>query len=365
MKSESKAIAKTPPLRVIDGGKPTIRIPALSNVKQPEEHLTADRVEPEDVNWLWWPRIAAGTITIVGAKGGTGKGMFLTDLAARITTGALWPTKAHERAPRGRVLWCETEDLISQTVIPRMIAARTDRSKVILKKSASELFQIKDLRGYIETGDIKLIVLSPLNAFLEGVEDGNSGQKVRRGLEDLQAHIEGTGCAIVGICHLNKKTDLDAVDRLLGSVEYVNFVRNVLLLNSEDEFTVRVVHAKQNISSKGRDLLFTKVNRRPGDKRSAYWSVDNWMVADENVNQDRMYERKSDDDSEHTKSAAEWLRNHLADGNWHNFDDVVTAAENYSHTKSALQKAQQRSRGQIESNRTGFPPDQVTFWRLK
>lgn len=333
-------------------------------VRQRLTEITADQIEPKSVDWLWYPRIAAGTITLVGARGGTGKGMFLTDIAARITTGDLWPTKQREKAPKGRVLWCETEDMIEETVVPRLIAAEADRSRVIIKRSARDLFSIENLRGYIEARNIRLIVLSPLNSFLD-IEDANNGKLVRDGMERLQACIEGTDCAIVGICHLNKKADLDAIERLLGSVEYVNFVRNVLLLHAEKGTDdVRVVHAKQNISKKGRDLLFTKVNRRPDDKRSAYWGVDDWRAAEEDVDQDDMYRRKGNDDAKEAKSAGDWLVEQLSDGAWHDLDEVVRSAEKYSHSKSALQRAQQRSRGKIESKRTGFGPDQRTLWRV-
>lgn len=326
--------------------------------------LTADQIEPVDVNWLWYPRIAAGTITLVGAKGGTGKGMFLTDIAARITTGSLWPTLSRYHAPRGRVLWCETEDLIAATVVPRMIAAKADLSRMIIKTSAKELFEIDDLREYVIRRRIKLIVLSPLNSFLD-IEDGNNGKLVRKGLEQLQACIDGTDCAIVGICHLNKKTDLDAVERLLGSVEYVNFVRNVLLLNAEKGTDdVRVVHAKQNISKKGNDLIFTKVNTRPDDRRSAYWGVDDWRRADENIDQDDMYAKKTDDDGKDAKSAGVWLSERLADKDWHDLDEIVRDGELRSHSKAAIQRAQQRSAGKIKSKRTGFGPVQKTLWCL-
>ena len=212
--------------------------------------------------------------------------------------------------------------------------------------------------------NIRLIVLSPLNSFLD-IEDGNNGKLVRKGLEQLQACIEGTKCAIVGICHLNKKPDLDAIERLLGSVEYVNFVRNVLLLNAEkgtDE--VRVVHAKQNISKKGDDLIFTKVNTRPDDRRSAYWGVDDWRRAEANIDQDDMYTKKSDDDGKDAKSASVWLTEYLADKDWHDLEEITAAGERFGHSKPALQRAQQRSAGKIKSKRTGFPPDQRTLWCL-
>lgn len=334
----------------------------VRSTSQSYAEITADQIEPKEVSWLWYPRIAAGTITLVGAKGGTGKGMFLTDIAARITRAALWPTMDKSHAPRGRVLWCETEDLIAQTVVPRMMAAKADLSRVIIKTSAADLFAIDDLREYVIQRNIRMIVLSPLNSFLD-IEDGNNGKLVRKGLERLQSCIEGTKCAIVGICHLNKKADLDAVERLLGSVEYVNFVRNVLLLNAEKGTDdVRVVHAKQNISKKGNDLLFTKVNTRPQDRRSAYWGVDDWRRAEENVDQDDLYAKKTDDDGKEAKSAGVWLAEQLADGEWHDLEEIVTAGELRSHSKAAIQRAQQRSAGKIKSKRTGFGPEQKTLW---
>ena len=145
---------------------------------------------------------------------------------------------------------------------------------------------------------------------------------------------------------MNKKVDLDAIERLLGSVEYANLARNVLLLKAEKDEpdVVRVVHAKQNVSEKGRDLLFIKLNRRPKDRRSAYWGIE-WSLPDSDVDEDRLYEKKSTDSD--NESAGTWLTKYLADGEWHELDDVVRAAEAYAHNKSALQRAQQRSRGSI------------------
>ncbi len=125
-------------------------------------------VEPKDTEWVWWPYIPAGNITIVGARGGTGKGVMVSSTAAIITRGGEWPF-CEEAANVGNVLWCEAEDTFKTTVIPRLIAAKADCDKVILKKP-HEFLRMKDLRDYIETKGIRLIVLSPLNSFLKEFE---------------------------------------------------------------------------------------------------------------------------------------------------------------------------------------------------
>jgi hypothetical protein len=85
--------------------------------------------------------------------------------------------------------------------------------------------------------------------------------------------------------------------------------------------------------------------------------------AEENVNQDRLFDRKQKDNDR--QSAKEWLLDWLADGSWHPLDEIFTRAEAHGYTKSALQQAQQRNKDKIESERRLFGPEQRVYWRLK
>lgn len=366
MKSQSKATAKTPSLQVINGGKSTITIPALTNAKRPEKHITADQLSPRPIQWVWWPRIPGGNMTIFAAKGGTGKGFMCADLVARITRGGKWPLEEKERASRGTVLWCEAEDSFEEVVIPRLIAAEADRSKVFLKQSRAFFKTVqRGLREFIEDNNVKLIVLSPLNSFLEGLKDPNHGLNVRKALESLQEAIEGTGCAIVGICHTNKKADLAAVDRILGSVEYVNFVRSVLLMARDaDDATVRVVHGKSNLAPTASDIAFETWNTRPQtDPRGQYVAVD-WSQPEKDVDPDHLFERREDTSNKDTASAGDWLFDYLRDGTWKDTKEIFDAGDNRSFEVSALKKAKQRSDGKIEHKREWSGGKAVHYWRL-
>lgn len=365
MKSQSKAIAKTPSLRVIDGGKTTITIPALTNAKRPPKHLTADQVKAKDIDWLWWPRIPGGSITIFAAKGGTGKGIMCSDLVSRVTRGAKWPMEEHEQAPKGKVLWCEAEDSFDHAVVPRLTAAKADRSKVFLMRPKDFFPIIEDgLREFIADNNVKLIVLSPLNSFLQGLSDPNHGLHVRKALETLQYAIDDTNCAIVGICHLNKKVDLDAVERILGSVEYANFVRSVLMLRAEaDDDAIRVVHGKSNLAPKGSDLAFAIWNTKPNSHpRGQYVAVD-WSLPEKNVDPDRLFERREDTSKDNT-SAADWLFDYLRDGTWKDTKEIFDAGEKHAFEPGTLKKAKQRSAGKIEHQRKWIDEKPVDFWRL-
>src|SRR5262249_2200101 len=81
-----------------------VRLPGFRGVKRPPGDLTADMITPEDPKWAWYPRIGLGSINLLGAKGGTGKGVLCANLAAHVTKGRKWPF-CDVAAPMGNVLW--------------------------------------------------------------------------------------------------------------------------------------------------------------------------------------------------------------------------------------------------------------------
>jgi hypothetical protein len=44
--------------------------------------IRGDALQPEVVQWLWYSRIPAGQITLIGGKGGSCKGLIMASLAA-------------------------------------------------------------------------------------------------------------------------------------------------------------------------------------------------------------------------------------------------------------------------------------------
>jgi hypothetical protein len=279
----------------------------------------------------------------------------IVNTVATITTGETWPF-SEDQADIGNVLWCEAEDTFHHTVVPRLIASHADRARVILEKPDEFMRQKGDLRKFIDGEGIRLIVLSPLNSFLKLLSDANSGHNVRQALQDIQDSIEDTLCGLVGISHLNKKPDLVAVDRLLGSVEYSNFVRSVLMLNHDENGFVRVAHAKFNLSPKGNDLLFGVRNRRPISHPRGQYIAIKWQQTDTNVDLDHLYDRKKSKDS-----AGEWLSQLLLNGEEMDCQKIFQKGQPYGYSKDSLRQAKQRDAG-IDHRTVGFGKNKVTYW---
>lgn len=311
------------------------------------------RIRPTD--WLWWPRIPKNAITILAARGGTGKGLVCADIAARITTGNYWPDST-EKAPRGNVLWCEAEDSVEETVLPRLSAAKADISKVYM--ADTQVFSSYDIADFIRVNNIKLIVLSPMISFLQGIEDSNAQIETRRSLEHLTSVVESSGCAILGVMHLNKKTDLSAVERILGSVEFANFPRSILLMGKEDDHIVRVVHGKWNLGPGAEDLIFKSVNRKSkSHPRGQFIGID-WSSGADKVDVNTVLERTQREAAE-DESAGDWLVNALKNGE-KECRELFVEAEKLGFTKSALYRARLRHGG-IAARRVG----KTWLWKIK
>lgn len=225
--------------------------------------INAEDIEESITNWLWWPYIAAEHINIIAGMGNEGKGLVCTHIAACVTKGRAFP-ECPERHPPANVVWCEMEDDLGSTIKPRLKAAGADLSKVtvlhterFLKRTAS---QARDYIGEV-IAELKprLLILSPMNSFLGGINI-NDELAIRSAFEELRGCTIGYGTAILGISHANKKVELSAIERISGSVAYVNFCRSVMFVVAEpgdDPNRRRFVHGKWNMSTKGEDLIYT------------------------------------------------------------------------------------------------------------
>ena len=86
---------------------------------------------PERVECLWPGRFAIGKHSLLAGEAGLGKSQITISMAAVVTTGGPWPC-GEGNAPLGSVVFLCAEDGASDTVIPRLMAAGADRTKVFI-----------------------------------------------------------------------------------------------------------------------------------------------------------------------------------------------------------------------------------------
>lgn len=315
----------------------------------------AAETKPKRTTWMWYPYLPGGVVSIIGAKGGSCKGLCCVHLAAAVTTGGPWPDGSGHAA-QGSVLWCEAEDPLPEVVIPRLIAAGADLSQVFML--SRDEFAALNLRDAIKEKNFRLIVLSPMVSFLD-LADLTRELDVRSVLERAQASIEGTDCVLLGIAHSNKKADLAAIERILGAVAFVNFVRSVLLTAPEkdDEGAYRLVHAKHNLSAKGDDLILRPVYvGEDPDRRDQFVRLSWSHPEDGNTDAAAVFDRKP---AGNGPTAREWLRGYLREHGETKRDDVVIAGARAGFKEEALEKALSRD-ARLKSRREHFP--NIAWW---
>ena len=99
--------------------------------------INMDKVEVEQIEWLLYPFIPYGKVTIIQGDPGEGKTTMVLQIIAKLTRGeAILPTvsltddKENVEVPVN-VIYQTAEDSLGDTIKPRLLAAGADCSKVL------------------------------------------------------------------------------------------------------------------------------------------------------------------------------------------------------------------------------------------
>lgn len=205
--------------------------------------IKASTVKAERVEWLWKYRIPRGKITTGDGDPGLGKSTVWLDLAARISTGKDLPDGERLKAP-GSVVVLSAEDGISDTIVPRLMAAGADLDRVHILDGVQEGLErvkrpvclpddTKVLRDAILETSAVYVIIDPFMAFLSGGIDSHKDQHVRRVLHQLKELAEETNAAIVICRHMTKGGGTNAIYRGGGSIGIIGAARVGLIFAPE------------------------------------------------------------------------------------------------------------------------------------
>jgi hypothetical protein len=242
----------------------------------------AHLVAPQRTEWVWRPYIPAGRITMLAGDPGMGKSQIAIDLCARISRSATMPNCEARTSITGTCAIATAEDSTAETIRPRLDAAGADSKrievirKVQIKGEERYLSFPRDLQllyKYITDHGIRMFVIDPLNAFLGSATDTFRDHDVRLALGPLEEIAEQTGCAILVVAHLNKKTESSTLYRVGGSIGFVGAARSVLAVARyrEDEDRMVMYSIKANLSRRPPALAYRMVGSEDYDASHIQW----------------------------------------------------------------------------------------------
>lgn len=235
---------------------------------------SAASYEMKELQWLWPQKLPKGHVSFFTGKPDCGKSLTLLDVVARVTTGANWPDGSINTHPPSRVLLAASEDDPADTLIPRLVAAGADLTKVDIivgtmmemkakkgRKKRTNLNLKRDakllLKALQENPDIALLALDPITSFF-GDADSNKDKEIRPIMEAITRVCNKSGITVVGLIHSNKRSDVDAVHKVSGAGALAAVVRAVwgFARDPEDKSRCRMAFVKGNLGKDKRGVEY-------------------------------------------------------------------------------------------------------------
>jgi len=228
--------------------------------------------EVQEIDWLWYPYIPKGGITLLDGDPGVGKTYLALALVAHFSAGIPLPGEVvveGMRKPGLRVIYMTAEDDPGLTLRPRLelIGATLDNvlvcegiriDNVVEPLDLSTQDGIEVLAALCDQYRPELIVLDPLVAFI-GRADINKANEVRPIMTALNLLAREYNVAVVSIRHLTKGARDRIIYRGMGTIDLIAAARSALLVaNDPENPAVRVMfHQKHNLSPQGASLGYT------------------------------------------------------------------------------------------------------------
>ena len=240
--------------------------------------IRMSEIQSQEIEWLWYPFIPYGKLTIIQGDPGDGKTTMVLNLAAKLSKGEALDENMKVTEPVN-VIYQTAEDGLADTVKPRLELAGADCERIIVIDESDKSLSMVDERleeAIVRTG-ARLLILDPIQAYLGGGMDMNRANEARDMTKKLGALAEKTKCAIILIGHMNKASGNKAAYRGMGSIDFFAVARSVMLVGRiEGQSNLRaMIQIKNNLAVFGHPKAFELA------EDGFHWLGDYEITADE------------------------------------------------------------------------------------
>ena len=285
-----------------------------------------ESVKVEQIEWLLYPFIPFGKVTIIQGDPGEGKTTMVLQIIAKLTRGEpiLLNKKSQKETQQDseenlkqevlsqdnpmqpvNVIYQTAEDGLGDTIKPRLLAAGADCSRVLVIDDREQPLTMLDVRleEAIMQTKARMVVLDPIQGFLGTDVDMHRANEIRPLMKRMAVLAEKYHCAIILIGHMNKNSNGKSSYRGLGSIDFQAAARSVLIVGRlKDEPETRVMcHVKSSLAPEGKSVAFRL------DKETGFqWIGEYDISADDLLSGDARGQK--------SRIAKEFLLDILADG---------------------------------------------------
>lgn len=323
----------------------------------PLEIIRASDITPKEVQWLWYPYIPFGKITLLQGDPGDGKSKFMLALSALLSNGGTLPFADDEESNEPMtIIYQTTEDDADDTVVPRFISAEGNCENLIFIKEDLKNLSFGDerIKSAIEKYGAKLLILDPMSSYIGADCSMNNANETRAEFNHLIAVAKETGCAIVIIAHMNKAKDTNPLYRTNGSIDIAGAARSILAVtrtpnNKENPAERYLVQVKSNLAPTGNAIVFEVSENGVNFKDEIEMTAEDAFSA---------LAPRMGRPNERTDAAISLLKELLSDGKKLSATDCEAKLEAAGFKKSTAKKAKRKAG--IVSHKEGF----MWYWSL-
>ena len=223
-----------------------------------------ENVPIQNVSWLVDGLLPMGEVSLLGADGGTGKGIWQAQLIAYVTAGKTSGFFPQPPEKTGSVLIFSGEDDPGKVLKARLTAAGADMSRVMVVTSDAYFARTgsplcipdTNFAKYVGKAAPALVIIDPLQSFLPAGVEMASRNQMRSILLPLKAIAAAQRCAVLLVMHSNKKMGVSGRARLADSSDIWDMARSVLMMGrSNSDGKIYLSHEKSSYSRPQQTVL--------------------------------------------------------------------------------------------------------------
>lgn len=232
-------------------------------------------IEPVPTEWLVPGWIPKGTLTILGADGGTGKTAVVCNIISALVTGqqsileGMEGKNPFEGRDTIKVMFFSSEDSFSHVLVQRLTNCGADLSNIVTIPASDERFReirydSEFLEQLIAVHRPGLVVFDPLQGFIDGTIHMGERNAMRQCLSPLLALGDKYGTTFLIVMHTNKQAGASGRKRFADSSDIYDLARSAIELGicvnelgAESGQPLRYIsHAKSNYGALQKTILF-------------------------------------------------------------------------------------------------------------
>lgn len=217
-------------------------------------------VQPKNVDWLWYPYIPLGKLTVLQGDPGDGKSTLALNLIALLTSGRPMPDGYVCHCTPVAIYQC-AEDGMADTIKPRLeqAGANCDRVAYIIENDIALTLEDGRIEEAIQSTGASVFIVDPIQAFIPPDSDMQSAAKMRTILRKLANTAERNRCAVILIGHMNKGSGTKSLYRGLGSIDIAAIARSVLMISRDesDPGLRYMLPIKSSLAAEGPAIAFS------------------------------------------------------------------------------------------------------------